>query len=58
MLVQGPGNCVPCQQQGCERHRTSRSDCLDELEPAPVIAAAATMLRAAAASIAPQTSST
>ena len=45
LLVQGPGGCVPCQQQGCERHRASRSDCLDELEPGRVIAAASAMLR-------------
>ena len=33
VLVQGPGACVPCQQLGCERHRLSRSDCLDQLDP-------------------------
>lgn len=27
-------SCVPCQQEGCARHRESRSDCLDTL-PAP-----------------------
>jgi heptosyltransferase-3 len=43
-LVQGPGACVPCQQQGCERHRWSRSDCLDQLETKIVIAAAEQML--------------
>jgi len=43
-LVQGPGECVPCQKQGCERHRWSRSDCLDQLEAKLVIAAAEQML--------------
>jgi heptosyltransferase-3 len=58
MLVQGPGSCVPCQQQGCERHRTRRSDCLDPLEQVHVIAAAASMLDASRAPAMPQTSST
>ena len=43
-LVQGPGGCVPCQQQGCERHPASRSDCLDQLDPGVVIGAAEQML--------------
>lgn len=30
--------CVPCQQEGCERHPQSRSDCLDQLAPSRVIA--------------------
>jgi heptosyltransferase-3 len=45
VLVQGPGACVPCQQLGCERHRASRSDCLDGLAPDVVIAAADALLR-------------
>jgi heptosyltransferase III len=37
-LIQNPAlPCVPCQQEGCERHPTSRSDCLDLLAPARVI---------------------
>jgi heptosyltransferase III len=43
-LVQGPGDCVPCQQQGCELHRASRADCLDALPSAAVIRAAIEML--------------
>jgi heptosyltransferase-3 len=36
-LIQNPTlPCVPCQQEGCERHPTSRSDCLDRLAPARV----------------------
>jgi heptosyltransferase-3 len=44
LLVQGPGECVPCQKQGCDRHRWSRSDCLDQIEARTVIAAAERML--------------
>ena len=39
-LVQNPLPCLPCQQEGCERHRESFSRCLDELTPAQVIMAA------------------
>jgi lipopolysaccharide heptosyltransferase III len=49
-LVQGPGACVPCQQLGCERHRNSRSDCLDALDAGVVIAAAEALLSAPVAS--------
>lgn len=30
-LLQGEGECVPCRQEGCDRHRESRSRCLEEL---------------------------
>ncbi|MDD5409898.1 MAG: putative lipopolysaccharide heptosyltransferase III [Methylobacter sp.] len=30
-LVQGKGICVPCHQEGCNRHRLSQSDCLNRL---------------------------
>lgn len=30
-LLQGEGDCVPCQEEGCDRNRQSRSRCLDEL---------------------------
>lgn len=30
-LIQGQGECVPCDLEGCERHRQSRSQCLDRL---------------------------
>lgn len=36
-LLQGPGDCVPCRQEGCERHPESRSACLQGLEPQRVI---------------------
>jgi heptosyltransferase III len=32
-LVQGEGACVPCHQEGCDRHRESASHCLDQLSP-------------------------
>lgn len=38
-LVQNPLPCLPCQQEGCERHRESYSQCLDELSPAQVLSA-------------------
>ncbi len=30
-LLQGEGDCVPCRQEGCDRHQESHSRCLDEL---------------------------
>lgn len=45
-LLQGtdPRNCVPCLQEGCERHINSYSACLDTMSAQRVIAAAAEML--------------
>jgi heptosyltransferase-3 len=43
-LLQGSGACVPCMQEGCERHQQSDSDCLSSLNAGTVISAAATML--------------
>jgi len=43
-LIQGPGDCVPCMQEGCERKVDSRSDCLLNLDAGVVIRAAASML--------------
>jgi lipopolysaccharide heptosyltransferase III len=40
-LLQEPSlPCVPCQEEGCEKHRESRSDCLDRLSAERVIQAA------------------
>ena len=39
-LVQHPLPCLPCQQEGCDRHLQSASRCLDGLSPARVVAAA------------------
>jgi len=36
-LIQGQAPCVPCHLEGCERHRQSRSDCLDNLPASEVI---------------------
>jgi len=36
-LVQHPLPCLPCQNEGCERHIGSFSRCLDELQPARVL---------------------
>lgn len=43
-LIQGAGPCVPCAEEGCERHRRSFSRCLDELPASVVINAAARLL--------------
>jgi len=49
LLLQNPElACVPCQLEGCERHRQSYSLCLDRLPAARVVEAAASMVRAAA----------
>jgi heptosyltransferase-3 len=39
VLVQNPLPCLPCQLEGCERHVGSASVCLEELQPARVLAA-------------------
>jgi heptosyltransferase III len=31
ILMQGEGNCVPCMEEGCDRHNDSLSDCLQKL---------------------------
>jgi heptosyltransferase III len=46
-LVQHPLPCLPCQAEGCERHLTSFSRCLDELAPAQVLLAVDQALEAA-----------
>jgi heptosyltransferase-3 len=35
-FIQGQAECVPCHQEGCDRHRNSRSRCLDNL-PSEVV---------------------
>lgn len=32
-FVQGEGDCVPCELEGCDRHQQSHSRCLDNLSP-------------------------
>jgi heptosyltransferase-3 len=47
LLLQNPElTCMPCQLEGCERHRQSFSQCLDRLAPERVIAAALAQLHA------------
>ena len=37
VLLQGTGDCVPCFEEGCERHIASLSDCLQKLPAVRVI---------------------
>jgi lipopolysaccharide heptosyltransferase III len=47
LLLQNPElTCMPCQLEGCKRHRQSFSQCLDRLAPERVIAAALEQLQA------------
>jgi len=46
-LLQGRGECVPCREEGCERHIRSFSDCLQNLQTGVVIDAARQMLATA-----------
>jgi heptosyltransferase-3 len=39
VVLQGQGECVPCMEEGCERHNASLSDCLQHLPVTSVIAA-------------------
>ncbi len=43
-LLQGEGACVPCMQEGCQRHVESTSECLVTLPTSRVIGAVAEML--------------
>jgi heptosyltransferase-3 len=43
-LIQGRARCVPCMNEGCERHVGSASDCLTHLSAQVVIAAAREIL--------------
>jgi heptosyltransferase III len=45
ILLQGPGACVPCHLEGCERNIESGSDCLDQLAVRQVIAAAEQLVK-------------
>lgn len=36
-LVQGPGVCVPCKLEGCDRHINSGSDCLQAIPATAII---------------------
>jgi heptosyltransferase-3 len=43
-LIQGPGDCVPCLLEGCDRHIKSSSACLQQISTSSVITAAGAML--------------
>jgi heptosyltransferase-3 len=43
-LLQGGGDCVPCMEEGCDRHIASFSRCLQDMSAATVIAAARSLL--------------
>jgi heptosyltransferase-3 len=50
-LLQEPSlPCVPCQAEGCDRHRESRADCLERMSAARVIDAAREALSRSVAS--------
>jgi heptosyltransferase III len=44
VLLQGEGACVPCMQDGCDRHLRSPSACLQQLTAETVIEAARRLL--------------
>ena len=44
VLLQGPGDCVPCGRAGCEDHRDSASACLEAIAPERVLAEARRVL--------------
>ena len=44
VLLQGEGDCVPCMEEGCERHNASLSDCLQNLPTAKAIDALCELL--------------
>ena len=37
VLLQGEGDCVPCMEEGCERHINSLSNCLQNMPAARII---------------------
>ena len=43
-LIQGPGDCVPCLLEGCDRHEGSLSQCLQDISVDTVIKVAEEML--------------
>lgn len=49
-LIQGPGECVPCLFEGCNRHLDSDSQCLLDITVEQVIAAARSLMLETAAS--------
>lgn len=39
LLLQGLGDCVPCHEEGCDKHKNSESRCMNELPASRVITA-------------------
>jgi heptosyltransferase-3 len=53
-LLQEPSlACVPCQEEGCDKHRESRAECLDRMGAERVIGAAREVLRRSAGAARP-----
>lgn len=44
VLLQGEGDCVPCMEEGCDRHNDSLSDCLQSLQSVRAIDAVCELL--------------
>jgi len=44
LLLQGEGDCVPCMEEGCDRHKGSLSICLQNLQAGRVIDALSELL--------------
>ncbi len=44
LLLQGVGDCVPCREEGCDRHKNSDSRCLSDLPADQVIQALDSLL--------------
>jgi heptosyltransferase-3 len=44
ILLQGNQSCVPCNGAGCDKHRDSRSECLETMGPERVLAEAMAIL--------------
>ncbi len=48
VLLQGEQRCVPCSREGCDRHKGSRSECLETMTASRVVAEASVLLSDAA----------
>jgi heptosyltransferase-3 len=53
VLLQGEQACVPCSREGCDRHRDSRSECLETMMPERVMAEAALLVGTGESAIKP-----
>lgn len=55
LLIQGPGDCVPCHREGCNGHRQSRSLCMEGLDAEIVIQGLDGMINTSLRSMTPLT---